>query len=103
MSTINDGGPAFPLASPAATWNGQEFTESGESVPAHWSATPGISGVSIRDYFAAKALQGLCANPGAAFQANDQSGWGMVNCTVYALAQTCYAIADAMLVARSEQ
>ena len=38
MSTTNDGGPAFP----------REY---------------GSKGMSLRDYFAAAALQGLCADP----------------------------------------
>lgn len=44
---INDGGPAFPL--PLGTANCSEPSESG--------------GMSLRDYFAAAALQGLLASP----------------------------------------
>lgn len=58
--------------------------------------------MSMRAYFAAKALQGLCANPGAAFQANDRSGWGMVNCTDADVASLAVALADAMLAALAE-
>jgi hypothetical protein len=46
MDSINDGGPTFPLA-----W--------AESLP----AGQGL-GMSLRAYFAAKAMQGLLANSG---------------------------------------
>jgi hypothetical protein len=55
------------------------------------------SGMTMRNYFAAKALAGLCANPGGPFQRNDQSGWGLVNCDEGAIARACYLLADAML------
>jgi len=63
---INDGGPAFPLQS-----IGPEFQ-------------PGYSGMTLRDYFAAAALQGFC------------SAWGHdIKSAAYA-----YELADAMLKAR---
>ena len=55
---------------------------------------------NLRDYFAAKALQGLCANPGGPFQANDMSGWAIVNCELDDIATESYKLADAMLKAR---
>ena len=64
---INDGGPAFPLQS-----IGPEFQ-------------PGYSGMTLRDYFAAAALQGLMSNQ---YQVDDPY-------PIYA-----YRIADAMLKAR---
>ena len=48
MSTINDGGPAFPLQS-----IGPDFA-------------PGYAGMTLRDYFAAKAMQGDWAAQGVA-------------------------------------
>ena len=66
-----DGGPAFPLQS-----IGPEFS-------------PGYAGMSLRDYFAAKALQGFMANksnPGTFNPIDD--------------ARYAYALADAMLRAR---
>ena len=63
---INDGGPAFPLQS-----IGPEFM-------------PGYSGMTLRDYFAAAALQGM--NLDFNF-----------SCTTYAM--DAYLIADAMLKA----
>lgn len=57
-------------------------------------------GMTLRDYFAAKALQGLCANPGGPFQANNISGWAIVNCDLEDIANESYKLADAMLHAR---
>lgn len=66
--SINDGGRAFPRTSDAY---GPEF------------------GMSLRDYFAAKAMQGvLCSGS----QWPDQK-----------IAELAYAMADAMLVAREVQ
>ena len=65
MSARADGGPAFP--------------------------TPGYNqpeGITLRDYFAAKAMQGLYANP----DYTDQ--------TATVCAQWAYELADAMLAAR---
>ncbi|HBL4694236.1 TPA: hypothetical protein LRL12_000402 [Citrobacter freundii] len=56
--------------------------------------------MTLRDYFAAKALQGLCANPGGPFQVNDMSGWAIVNCELDDIAKESYKLADAMLKAR---
>lgn len=46
-------------------------------------------GMSLRDYFAAKALQGLCSDPSTE------------GTPVTEMAAHCYGIADAMLAARS--
>jgi len=68
MSTdTNTGGPAFPQA---------EYPQLGQS------------GMTLRDYFAAKALQGLLLDDNGDFS---DRVW---------LAQECYAFADAMLEAR---
>lgn len=48
----------------------------------------GIHSVSLRDYFAAKALQGLCADPNTADAKRAD------------LVAECYELADAMLAAR---
>lgn len=49
------------------------------------------SGMSLRDYFAAKALNGICAN--------SLANYGMIsnNAEPAFIAQRCYQIADAML------
>lgn len=46
-------------------------------------------GMTLRDYFAAKALQGICAHTDT---------WGL---QVHGIAEEAYHIADAMLKARS--
>lgn len=75
---INDGGPAFPR------------------VPTQWGdgiAVWGEPGMTLRDYFAAKAMQGdLSSWPG------DAGSW--VNGRDE-LARRYYLLADAMLIARS--
>lgn len=57
-------------------------------------------GISLRDYFAAKGLHGLVANPGGPIQANSSSGWGYTNTSPDGVATQAYALADAMLKAR---
>ena len=71
MNNTNTGGPAFPVL--------------------HWisgESTGAEEGMTLRDYFAAKALQGMLAENG---------GGPMRNNT---LAEFSYEIADAMLKAR---
>ena len=67
-----DGGPAFPLQS-----IGPEFE-------------PGYAGMTLRDYFAAKAMQGLFAAGGGVTRGAEE--W----------ASLAYIMADAMLAARKE-
>ena len=71
MSTDTGGGPAFPLV--ANNWH--------------------RAGMTLRDYFAAKAMQGLCALP-SDFESN------MHLCE--ATAKVAYMQADAMLKARGQ-
>jgi hypothetical protein len=49
-----------------------------------------LSGMSLRDYFAAKAMQGICAH---------SDTWGLISNEKIAAAS--YELADAMLAARS--
>lgn len=70
MSTPNDGGPAFPLVS--------EDRRAIRHV-----------GMTLRDYLAAAALQGLSANP-------------KYDASVEGAAQFAYAQADAMLAERAK-
>lgn len=81
----DDGGPAFPV-------NTANQGEGGACYPSY--------GMSLRDHFAGLAMQGLCANPGGPFQANDRTGWGLVNTSFLDVAYDAYAMADAMLKAR---
>lgn len=64
--SIKDGGPAFPVPN---EWHN------------HWE------GMALRDYFAAKAMQGLASDPS-------------VQETAEEMAAMAYALADAMLAAR---
>ena len=77
MSAINDGGPAFPSA-PTVGPNGDLLRP----------VDIGCEGASLRDYFAAKAMQGFAA----------ESGWdGSEH-----MAECAYKWADAMIKARGE-
>lgn len=75
MSKHNDGGPAFPNALAAPTNDGYMST----------------FGMTLRDYFAAKAMVALIVARGSEIQGG---GW-----PTYAEADA-YKIADAMLAAR---
>jgi hypothetical protein len=72
----NNGGPAFPR--PAGDYNGTKHGSGAQD------------GMTLRDYFAAKAMQGLLACP-----MQPQSGPDMY-------ARDAYALADAMLKVRGE-
>jgi hypothetical protein len=69
MSETNTGGPAFPVCDAARIHN--------------------LEGISIRDYFAAKAMQ--------AFTSTEQGQYGAPD----AIAFCSYQMADAMLKARN--
>jgi len=72
----HNGGPAFPR---------EDYQT---------SDAPGQSGMSLRDYFAAKALQGIEASQG--------NGGSFIS-TAEKVAERAYTLADAMLTARQEQ
>jgi hypothetical protein len=72
MSEINTGGPAFPDGS-TNEWG---------------NATRG--GMTLRDYFAAKAMQGVLASPLLTAKTDEE------------LSASCYKMADAMLKAREK-
>ena len=74
---INDGGPAFPVYDHHA--DGQQFLAE--------------TGLALRDYFAAKAMQAYFTDPNAGFGSDG----------VEAGSQAAYRIADAMLKARGQQ
>jgi hypothetical protein len=76
MSEINDGGPAFPVA---------EFDHQTFAPKTVDEVRRLLSGMSLRDYFAAKAMQALISGP-AAF--------------AHVAALNAYEFADAMLKAR---
>ncbi|WZB76782.1 hypothetical protein WJ972_15565 [Achromobacter insuavis] len=78
MSTINDGGPAFPFVEPDTMVNV-------------------AVGMTLRDYFAAKAMQGWLSSYGP-----DDKHPASAGDAVF-VARRSYAMADAMLTARGEQ
>ena len=81
MSMKENGGPAFPVIETVYGARGSEIS----------IAHPGMS---LRDYFAAKAMaaciSNMNANLGVSYEANNKN-----------LAMASYAIADAMLSERS--
>lgn len=86
MSKIETGGPAFPT-----TWT--DDSDSNAYAPDGSIAAPEstvqLAGMTLRDYFAAKAMEGRVSG-----------GWipGDEN----AVARECYKLADAMLKARNQ-
>jgi hypothetical protein len=72
------GGPAFPVSYDHHTFEPSHVDE----------AKRLMSGMTLRDYFAARALQGLCADPNTADATREN------------LVAECYELADAMLAAR---
>lgn len=77
MTTRDDGGPAFPR-------NTRKYqTHEG------WKFDPAQSGMSLRDYFAAAALQGMLADH-------------ETNPTPERAASLAYEFADAMLAERAK-
>ena len=97
MSAIDDGGSAFPLGSPAAEWDPGRIDDDGTHTPAHWRPAKGIGGMSIRDYFAAKAMSALISTAGAPCLI------GALDGAEGDLAAGAYKISDDMLAARKEQ
>ena len=69
---IKDGGQAFPTPAAYGTY----------------SSTGAVQGMTLRDYFAAKVMQGFCA------------GTFWAECDVNEAASEAYKAADAMLAAR---
>lgn len=80
----NDGGPAFPFPT-EATQRGYNGTREGEP------------GMSLRDYFAAAALQGMLAN-----SFNDGFTKPMSLATAEEIADMAFRQADCMLAERSK-
>lgn len=77
---INDGGPAFPVP---GLQNDEAF-----------------NGMSLRDYFAAKAMQSLILDKSYYQAEGGYKGWGEIASNE--LAEEAYEVADAMLSAREK-
>lgn len=87
-------GPAFP----SQIRNDGEDAINGfinEEIPA--GTTSNYAGMSLRDYFAAKAMQGMLAYPG-----DEQRGSHHNNNDAEGVASMSYAYADAMLAERAK-
>ena len=82
---INDGGPAFPTTATATTHG---FYQDGQPCMTHYGSR---SGITVRDYFAAAALQGIISD--ASVPASSKKDGELVS-------QSAYAFADALLKAR---
>lgn len=107
MSEIKNGGPAFPVTYEI------ENGPPDNAIPGHLypgsKSTVVCSGLTVRDYFAAKALLGLIAEP-----LSETSESTCVHCTPNddettrnlapgeRLATAAYVLADAMLRARGQ-
>lgn len=84
-----DGGPAFPVA--GTYWNDSEHK---------WELGGVEAGMTVRDYFAAKAMQGMqgmlmCGDVGGDYVGYVETGdWR-------GIAKQAYAMADAMLKERA--
>jgi hypothetical protein len=95
MSEIKTGGPAFPVL---MNWEGGEPIQGAQT----GNSTGYFPGLSMRDYFAAKALQGILASP------DERSIQGGTADEVEAMrtkwieqdAMAAYRYSDAMLKAR---
>lgn len=82
------GGPAFPVADGAAHRIAMQVAGDDEAKYIAESAKA-LSGMTLRDYFAAKAMQGIISS---------ECNYGAFS----DLASDAYSIADAMLRAREE-
>ena len=85
MSNINTGGPAFPCPMSEQTHLNQD-------------CAPFQGGMTLRDYFATKALSAIYAT--AMKEASEGSGLFQYDDWRIGLALDAYAMADAMLKAR---
>lgn len=83
---MNDGGPAFPLVASTRT-------EDGDFGSKHMLARELYYGMSLRDWFAGKAMQGYLAT----WTAEDGDPFSMSG----HIAKSAYAMADAMLAKRT--
>jgi hypothetical protein len=106
MSTINNGGPAFPVTNPQFIYKaGAEAAKAGLSTDErdrlYMEATEqAASGMSLRDYFAATALIGLMSEP---LMGNTPATAFLITrdeSPVDTYAISAYRLADAMLAAR---
>ena len=93
---MTDGGPAFPSGMVKKT---RPLHDPGSDFRVTDIINPSNEGMSLRDYFAAKVLAG--------YMATEYPYLGMQKVSIeendIAIAQHCYAIADAMLAEREKR
>ncbi|MCA8502192.1 hypothetical protein LGN13_10850 [Burkholderia multivorans] len=94
MNKINDGGPAFPTGLKATRIEMAGGRYEGTHVAEFAAAAPGMT---LRDYFAAKAMAGMLAYPGCESRGSHHN-----NNTPDGVAAMAYEYANAMLRARGE-
>jgi hypothetical protein len=87
----NDGGPAFPVENLVGA--GLRNIDVNPTTGA-----PAGAGMTLRDYFAAKAMQGMLAYPG-----DDSRGSHHNNNTPDGVASMAYSYAGAMLAERAKE
>ncbi len=88
MSRLTKGGPAFPFVDKNESADiEQSFFEAGALMP---GSSMKFCGMSLRDYFASKAMQG--------FAVDADRTW---DCGTDGMAKAAYRWADAMLKARA--
>lgn len=86
MSEKDSGGSAFPTGSVHKT---RAAHDPGSDLRITAVVEPKQSGMTLRDYFAAKAMQGMCADPSTSGRKGSD------------IAEEAYQMADAMLAARN--
>ena len=102
MSTIETGGPAFPMQEPQAIHAYAMAAVDGITNPderdrAYIKAqAEAVGGATLRDYFAAKAMQAWLSGHVAHY--GHENFWALD-----AIAQSSYEMADAMIKARKEK
>ena len=102
MSTIETGGPAFPMQEPQAIHDYAMAAVDGITNPnerdrAYLKArAEAVGGATLRDYFAAKAMQAMISKHGR----EDETPGFFDYATDESVARCAYIYADAMLAAR---
>jgi len=104
MSNTNTGGPAFPQ-SYQHTEVVAKMYESGELTAGQLKkASSQLAGMTLRDYFAAKAMVGLMSTERANEYVDEDGVFSDEDGTLFVhtkfLAKEAYMIADAMIAAR---
>lgn len=89
MSTVNDGGPAFPMT-----------VEDDRDCAGRFAS--GYGGMTLRDYFAAKAMNAALSNPAPELiQWNIKDADRREISVEQSIAEWAYGQADAMIAARA--